>query len=206
MVSGPSGAFCQLGRVSGVHRTGLSVGSFSAHVSLVDGRRFRRLWQGIGPAAAVPAMPLTGSAARQHEGEGWEVRYAHRRITPMDDVHHTVPSLRPADTTADIPETGHAAAVVSQRIREALRGDGQPQRNLASLLPPGWTMRWSNWLWKASTRTSSIRQTRANGSHASARYPHDRQTLSCPRVLPTRHGANERLPTRLYWYHHSGLL
>ena len=45
-----------------------------------------------------------------------------------------LPSLRPADTTADIPETGHAAAVVSQRIREALRGDGQPQRNLASFV------------------------------------------------------------------------
>jgi glutamate decarboxylase len=34
----------------------------------------------------------------------------------------------------DIPETGSTAAVVAQQIREALRGDAQPQRNLASFV------------------------------------------------------------------------
>jgi glutamate decarboxylase len=52
----------------------------------------------------------------------------------MHDFHHLAPYLPPADTTADIPETGHTAAVVSQRIRDELRGDGQPQRNLASFV------------------------------------------------------------------------
>ena len=52
----------------------------------------------------------------------------------MDYFQHTRPDLQPADTTADIPEAGNTAAVVAQRIREALRGDGQPQRNLASFV------------------------------------------------------------------------
>jgi hypothetical protein len=52
----------------------------------------------------------------------------------MNSFQHTMPSLPPADTTADIPETGHAAAVVAQRIRDALQGDGQPQRNFASFV------------------------------------------------------------------------
>jgi len=45
-----------------------------------------------------------------------------------------MPSLPDADTSADIPETGHAAAAVAQRIRDALRGDGQPHLNLASFV------------------------------------------------------------------------
>jgi|RhiMetdeSRZDD1v2_1073273.scaffolds.fasta_scaffold174553_2 glutamate decarboxylase len=52
----------------------------------------------------------------------------------MNAFQHTMPSLPPADTTADIPETGHAAAVVAQHIRDALQGDGQPHRNFASFV------------------------------------------------------------------------
>ena len=52
----------------------------------------------------------------------------------MDAFQHAMLSLPPADTTADIPETGHAAAVVAQRIRDTLQGDGQPQRNFASFV------------------------------------------------------------------------
>jgi glutamate decarboxylase len=52
----------------------------------------------------------------------------------MNSFQHTMPSLPPADTTADIPATGHAAAVVAQHIRDALQGDGQPQRNFASFV------------------------------------------------------------------------
>jgi len=52
----------------------------------------------------------------------------------MDDVYTTMPYLSHADANADIPETGHAAAVVAQRIREALRGDGRPHRNCASFV------------------------------------------------------------------------
>jgi len=79
-------------------------------------------------------MLLLDSAARQRQDEDCTARYAHRRITPMNSFQHTMPSLPPADTTADIPETGHAAAVVAQRIRDALQGDGQPQRNFASFV------------------------------------------------------------------------
>src|SRR5262249_10637982 len=44
----------------------------------------------------------------------------HRRITPMDSLQHAMLSFPPADTTADIPETGHAAAVVAQLACESL--------------------------------------------------------------------------------------
>jgi hypothetical protein len=48
----------------------LKGGSLSTHFSRVDGIRWRHLWQGSGPAAAVPAIPLLDSAARSRQNEG----------------------------------------------------------------------------------------------------------------------------------------
>jgi hypothetical protein len=63
--------------------------------------------------------------------------FCHNDRAMTSTQHHPQgkePMQQTADTPADTPETGHTAAGGAQRLRDTLRGDGQPHGNFASFV------------------------------------------------------------------------